>query len=79
MQQDCSPLEAFAPYLDLILTQTYDIPHSEWKGLDQLLQQLLFDAILSRTGQEQYTTAFQHFVAPAGWPCIQSPKTHLGS
>jgi hypothetical protein len=79
LQPDPSPLDHFAPYLDIVLSRTYDIPHSEWKGLGRLLQKLLVDAILTRHGREQYLEAFQNFTPPVGWPRIQSPQRHIGS
>jgi hypothetical protein len=74
-----SPLEALTPALDLILSRTYDIPHSEWKGLGRNLHQLLIDSILTPSGISGYVSAFQHFPFPADWPRIQNPKTHFGS
>jgi hypothetical protein len=74
-----SPLEALAPALDLILSRTYDIPHSEWKGLGKNLHKLLLDSILTPSGVSGYTSAFLHFPVPAHWPRIQNPKTHFRS
>ena len=44
--QQSSMIE-IASALNLILEQTYDIFHSEWKNLDCFLQQLLIENILS--------------------------------
>jgi hypothetical protein len=74
-----SPLEQLTPALDLILAQTYDTPHSEWKGLGKILHRLLNKSILTSSGLSRYVSAFQRFVTPVDWPHIQSPETHLKS
>jgi hypothetical protein len=79
LQLEPSPLETLTPALNLILNRSYDIPHSEWKGLGRLLQDLLMDMILTPRGQREYSFLFQQFTRPAGWPRIQSPKNHRGS
>ena len=63
----------------MILSRTYDIPHSEWKGLGKNLHKLLLDSILTPSGVSGYTSAFLHFPVPAHWPRIQNPKTHFRS
>jgi hypothetical protein len=69
--------------LDLILSRTYDTPHSEWEGLGRHLQQLLVGSILTSSGLSGYLSAFQHFTVPSdseskvswlvvligAWPC----------
>jgi hypothetical protein len=74
-----SPLEKLTPALDLVLAQTYDIPHSEWKGLGKIMHQLLNKSILTGSGLTRYVAAFQRFVPPVDWPHIQSPRSHIKS
>ena len=73
-----SPLEHLFPALDLILSRSYDIPHSEWKGLGKNLQELL-TSVLTPAGLSGYMSAFLHFPVPEHWGRIQNPKAHLGS
>lgn len=79
LQLEPSPLETLTPALDIISSRSYDIPHSEWKGLGRLLQDLLIEMILAPQGQREYSFLFQQFARPAGWRRIQSPKNHRGS
>jgi hypothetical protein len=79
LQPEPSSLEALTPTLDLILSRPVDVPHSEWKGLGRLLQHLLFSAVLTSLGQEEYLNAFQQFSTPSTWPRIQSPKHYVDS
>ena len=64
------------PALDLVLSRSCDIPHSEWKGLSRILQDLLFDVILTPRGRAGYESAFRTFIYPSSWPCIQNPESH---
>lgn len=59
-----SSLQSLLPALDLTLACIYDIPHSEWKGLGQVLQELLYSAILTPHGLQSYYTCFQAFIPP---------------
>lgn len=79
LRQDESPMVKLGPALDLILTRTYDIPHSEWKGLGRLMQEILIDHLLTDNGVQQYLRAFQSFPTPTGWPRIQSPARYIQS
>ena len=74
-----SVLEHLTPALDLVLSRSCDIPHSEWKGLSRILQDLLFDVILTPRGRTGYESAFRTFIYPSSWPCIQNPESHRGS
>ena len=79
LQESCSPFEHLTPAVDLVMSRTCDIPHSEWKGLSRVLQDLLMEEILTAQGRRAYVKAFQHFPMPTGWPRIQNPSTHRGS
>lgn len=68
-----------APWLDLVLSRAYDIPHSEWRGMGRLLQGLLFQSILTDEGCKGYLKAFQSFPFPRGWPRLQSPLHYMWS
>lgn len=69
-----SPLEDLMPSVDLQLACAYDIPHSEWKGLGEKLQDMLCCDMLTSNGVQSYFSAFQAFMPPASWPQIQSPQ-----
>lgn len=79
MRASESPMVKLGPALDLILTRTYDIPHSEWKGLGRLMQELLIDTLLTKRGVQQYLRVFQSFPTPKPWPRIQSPARYIQS
>ena len=79
LQPEPSYLQFLTPALDLVLSRAFDIPHSEWKGLGRVMQDLLFEVILTPTGQREYASAFRQFTTPQHWPRIQNPKTHRGS
>lgn len=69
-----SPLEHLVPSVDLTLACAYDIPHSEWKGLGERLQDMLCRDMLTTNATQSYFDAFQAFVPPVNWPRIQSPQ-----
>ncbi|KAE8164620.1 hypothetical protein BDV40DRAFT_310810 [Aspergillus tamarii] len=48
-----SALEELSPTLDLVLTRPYDVPHSEWKGLGVIMQEILSKA-LCKKGRDLY-------------------------
>jgi hypothetical protein len=65
LQPEPSYLQFLTPALDLVLSRAFDIPHSEWKGLGRVMQDLLFEVILTPTGQREYASAFRQFITPA--------------
>ena len=79
LQPEPCYLQTLTPALDLVLSRAFDTPHSEWKGLGRLLQDLLFEVILTPSAQRKYSSAFRKFLTPSHWPRIQNPKTHRGS
>ena len=79
IKENSPAVARLVPSLDLILSRTYDAPHSEWRGLGRILQSLLITRILSKRGGQSYIKAFQHFRYPSGWPRIQSPIFYIWS
>jgi hypothetical protein len=79
LQPEPCYLQSLTPALDLVLSRVFDTPHSEWKGLGRIMQDLLFEVILTPSGQREYSLAFRQFITPRHWPRIQNPKTHRGS
>lgn len=78
--QEAEPaIVKLAPTLDLILGRTYDIPHSEWKGIGRLAHEVLFQAALSAKGISEYSNSFQWFPTPSSWSRIQNPSKYFGS
>ena len=73
-----SAIERISPALDLILGRSYDIPHSEWKGLGRLLQDMLI-SVLCPSGLASYVHEFMWFPTPSTWPRIQNPARYLKS
>lgn len=74
LRETPSPLRNLVPSLDLTLACAYDIPHSEWKGLGERLQDMLCRDMLRGNAVHLYYRAFQSFVPPVKWPRIQSPQ-----
>ncbi|KAL9030964.1 MAG: hypothetical protein Q9196_000960 [Gyalolechia fulgens] len=79
IRKDSPALTKMTPALDLILSRTIDVPHSEWRGIGRILQGLLFSAILTKKGGDAYLKSFQSFQYPASWPRIQSPAYYVWS
>ncbi|KAL8755627.1 MAG: hypothetical protein Q9184_004742 [Pyrenodesmia sp. 2 TL-2023] len=79
IRQGTPPMVKLTPALDLILSRTIDVPHSEWWGIGRILQGLLFTSILTKKGANAYLKAFQSFRYPAHWPRIQSPAYYIWS
>ena len=79
MREAEPPIASLTPSLDLIQTRAYDAPHSEWRGLGRILQNLLFSAMLTKEGGLRYIKEFQTFVYLYGWPRIQSPAFYIWS
>ncbi|KAL8915964.1 MAG: hypothetical protein Q9208_008764 [Pyrenodesmia sp. 3 TL-2023] len=79
VREQAPAIQALTPCLDMILSRTYDAPHSEWRGLGRILQGLLFSSILTKKGIKSYLKAFQSFPFPPNWPRIQSPGFYIWS
>ena len=76
---DAPPLAKLAPCLDLILSRAYDASHSEWQGIERILQSFLMTAVLNKKGGVSYLKAFQTIRYPPEWPRIQSPRFYIWS
>ena len=79
IRQTAPVVAQLAPALDIVLSRSYDAPHSEWRGLGRVLQGLLFLSVLSKVGAKAYLKAFQMFHYPSHWPRIQSPLLYIWS
>ena len=79
MRPEESPYTALNPSLDLIQSRPLDVPHSEWRGLGRVLQALLIQEVLTKTGAFAYLQAFQKFPFRHNWPRIQSPLLYIWS
>jgi hypothetical protein len=77
---DVAPvLQTITPALDLVLSRPFDLAHSEYQGLSQLMHELLKDTILTAKGLEEYYVTLRQHPFPPGWARLQSPIHYLGS
>jgi hypothetical protein len=73
-------LQKLSPTLDILITRPGDPAHSEYKGLTQLLHNLVIDMLLSGDNiKNEYAKVLRSFPLPPSWGKLQSPITHLGS
>ncbi|KAL9593508.1 MAG: hypothetical protein Q9219_007519 [cf. Caloplaca sp. 3 TL-2023] len=79
MRKDQSPLVDLTPALDILRSRPFDAAHSEYAGIAKQAQQVLFEAILTPTAQDEYCSELRRFPFPPSWARLQSPKYHLKS
>ena len=77
MHFEFSVITRLCSILNLMRTKVYDVSHSEWRDLDQLLHNFLITSILNKREIREYEKVFQSFSYSSSWFKIQSSVLYI--